>query len=660
MAGRDLRVGVLADRPLVGEGDGYGTANSFDLDLASAFGRSLGVSVRFQAVDATDRLSALLNGRVDLVFASLVRTAEREQLVQFAGPYLEGKLVVATRTTWPSPAKRHSLCVAAGSAAEPAAARTDSVLIRGPSPGRCVSEVLAGRLDATAGDEILLRSHVSAAGGKLKLFPLAAYQPAQRYFIGVAPRDPYLKALVDSFLHASYIRGVDGVWQQAADRHLVAAGFTGLQPRPEGTMLRGAGDGPRPTSSPVAMKAVTTGTPPSRRRSRTIAHRRRRGTARRTVRLRTAATAVPVDPPAPSGEPAAAEASRQGPLSPGAWSLLFGVPVAVSALYLWIQSGGDRQFTLMLAQSVNPINFLAAVSLSVVWIFPAVPALLFTVGAVVLSSAVDRGGRQRLCDRYAVARWTARVPGWVVWCSIVAAAVSTPLVFAPAWALALCVARQRAVTGRQLPGARRLRWLALSASGAIVGLLVALALPAEPALALTIGWPVLLLVAGVDAPLHPARVVPFLRASAALAGLLALGVVHAVVTTPVLPSTALQIARAPVPSSTPGQTASDPDVAAADPPLRHLRGYLVSVDDEYTTVLSDAGGVETVRNDEVRSRISCPSLSDLPGDSATLLGLPLRESLLKALARQQRPSTLEDPRCIMRVDAPPDDRSETR
>ncbi|MGN9778416.1 substrate-binding periplasmic protein [Micromonospora sp. H33] len=660
IAGRDLRVGVLLpERPPPGGPDPYATGRGFDVDLALAFARSLGVTAHFRVLDSTDRVAALVERKVDVVFAGLLRTAEREQAIQFAGPYREGGLVVATRTTWPSPAKRQRLCVVAGSVVEPVAARAGVVLVRRPTTNACLTDVLAGRLDAVAGEEIVLRGHAHASEGKLKLFPLAANQQAQRYFIGVVPGDPFLKALVNSFLQASYAREVDGAWQQAAARHLAPRGFTGRQPRPEGTLLRGAGDGPRsPDGAAGVPPAVTTVAPPTRHGFRTVAHRRHRHATRRTVRLTTGRApggTAPDGPPVPPGGPVLAGVTRNGPPSPGAWSLLFGVPVTVSALYLWIQSGGDRQFTLMLAQSVNPINFLATVSLSVVWIFPAVPALLFTVGAVVLSSVVDQADRQRLCDAYTVARWTARTPGWMVWTAMVTAAVSTPLVFAPAWALALCVARQPAVTGRRSTMARRLRWPALLALGMVTGLLAYRGIVrGEPTLALTVAWPVLLLLAGVDAPLRPAHVPAFLRASAALAGLLALGVVHAVVTTPILPSTSLQIASPP-PSSTPGPdrtpAGTDPD-APADPPLRHLRGYVVSVDDGYTTVLSDAGGIEVVGNDEIRSRVSCPSLTDLPEDSPALVGLPLRESLLQALARQQRPTTLEDPRCIVRVDAP--------
>ncbi|PWR04976.1 hypothetical protein DKT68_29370 [Micromonospora acroterricola] len=654
IAGRQLRVGVFADQPLLGERGPDGTLTGFDIDLASALARSIGVQPAFVALDPSERVTALVEGRVDVVVAGLIMTEERQRVIEFAGPYLEGGLVVASRTRWPSRAKGQRLCVVPGSIAEATLEKTGSVLVRRPSTRGCVGDAVAGHLDAVAGDEIMLRGHAHTSSGVLKIYPLSTPEVTQRYGIGVVPGDPFLKALVNSFLLASHARGRDGAWQKAADHTLGVGGFTRRQPRPAGVLLREANDGQTTTGGVVGMPPAIAPASPLARRPRSLTHRRRRRQPRRTVRLRAAPApgrSVPVDPPLRPRT-----AGENGPLSAGVWSLLLGVPVAVSALYLWIQSGGDRQFTLMLAESVNPINFLATVSLSVVWIFSAVPALVFTVGAVVLSSTADRAELRRLCDTYAVARWTARTPGWVVWASIVAAAVSTPLAFGPAWVLALCVARQPAVTGRRVSGTRPLRVFAvLAITVASVGIAVSALARGEHALAVTAGWPAVLLWAGVDAPLRPGHVPAFLRASGALGGLLALGVVYAVVTTPILPSTAIQVARPTVPGATPGPTPSpgvvDPDAAATAPPMRQLRGYVVSVDEEATTVLSDAGGVEIVPNDQVASRVSCPSFTDLPGDSAALFGLPLRESLLKALAREQRPTTLQDPRCVVRVDA---------
>ncbi|MEU1604679.1 transporter substrate-binding domain-containing protein [Micromonospora matsumotoense] len=649
IAGRHLRVGVFADQPLLSTRVGADRYTGFDATLATFLARSIGVSPDFVPLEPTERLAALTSGRVDVVLAGLVITAERQRVVEFAGPYLVGHLMVATRTTWPPRAGPGRLCMVPGSTAA-GADRLGHRILLAPDLGRCLAAVRAGRADAVAGDEILLRGLVWVADRAWRLVPFDGVPIAQSYGIGVARGDPALKALVDSFLVASLRKKTSGAWQVAMDATLGPAGYTGSQPYVTGRLLRDASDGQHGTGGivglPAAVPPVLAGRP---RRSRTVRHRRRRRRSGRTITRRPAAVGR-----APAGDPAS-HGVAPGASTPGVWSLLVGVPVAVSALYLWIQSGGDRQFTLMLAQSINPINFLATVSLSVVWVFPAAPALGFTIGAVVLGTAVNDADRQRLCARYPVARWTDRAPGGVVWGSVLAAAASTPLVFAPAWALALCVVG-RAGSGRRAAGHR------LGSGVAFTGLLLLCATIAgaalvegEAVLALIAGWPVALLLTGADAPLRPGQVTAFVRAAAGLTAVLALGVLHAVVTTPILPSTAIQVAvpTAAKPTPTPSGSLAvvDPDtVSAADPPTRQLRGYVVSVDDESTTLLSDRGGVEIVANDEIRSRVSCPSLIDLPGDSAELFGLPLRESLLKALARQQRPTTVQDPRCLLRVD----------
>ncbi|MEV6800087.1 transporter substrate-binding domain-containing protein [Micromonospora rifamycinica] len=662
IAGRELRVGVLADQPLLstpvgdrgvkdtraGDTGAKERFTGFDVSLATYLARSIGVSADFVPLEPTERLDALTSGRVDVLLAGLVITAERQRVVEFAGPYLIGGTVVATRTGWPPGSGPGRLCVVPGSAAAADATRSGQPLLLATDLRRCLAAVRAGRADAVVGDEILLRGLVWAAGPGWKVVPFPGMATIA-YGIGVARDDPALKALVDSFLVASLRKKQSGAWEVAMDATLRKAGFTGSQPYAPGRLLRDGSDGQDGTGGIVGLPAAVSPVVAGRsRRGRTVAHRRRRRTSGRTVTRRPVGVAgTPAGEPEPGG-------AAPGASTPGVWSLLVGVPVAVSALYLWIQSGGDRQFTLMLAQSINPINFLAAVSLSVVWVFPALPALVFTIGAVVLGAAVDGADRRRLRDRYAVARWTDRAPGWVVWGSILAAAASTPLVFAPAWALALRVVGRRGAAGRaggRRPGRGRVA-VGLLLYAVIVGAAVGAALAeGEQALALIAGWPAALLLTGVDGPLRPGQVAAFVRAAALLAVLLTLGVLHAVVSTPILPSTAIQVAvptaAPPTPAPSGSPAANDPDT---DPPTRQLRGYVVSTDDESTTVLSDRGGVEIVANDVIRSRVSCPSLVDLPGDSAELFGLPLRESLLKALARQQRPTTVQDPRCLLRLD----------
>ncbi|SCL25136.1 ABC-type amino acid transport substrate-binding protein [Micromonospora pallida] len=644
--GRDLRVGVLSDLPFVAESTPEGQRSGFEVELAEYLARSLGVRAQFVTVAAEDRIRFLVNRDVDVLFAALAITSERRATIAFSGPYLESRVALLAWPDGPPDAAGVRYCVPAGSTVE-------AEFHRRQPPGKvhaavdlrdCVAQLTARQVHAVAGDEILLRGFAHRSKGLLEIFPAPVELPVQRYGVGVPADDPHLKALVDSFLLASYhSREKPAAWQRVMARTLGMAGFQGTQPEPEGTLLREASDGtigePLPPSTPPATPS------PSVRRRRSLAHRRsrRRPWARRVVPVSSRPPATDPDGPVDTAPTGAAA-------SPGPWTLLLGVPVAVSALYLWIQSGGDRQITLMLAESVNPINFLAAVSLSVVWIFPAVPALVFTVGAVLLRSAATDAGRRRLSTRYTVARWTARVPGWVVGSSVAVAAISTPIVFLPAWGLVLFAigphTRAASRTGPRVAAALALACVALVVAGSAAG-------HGEEVLAVTAAWPAVMAFAGVHVPLRRAAVVPFVRAAAVLAAVLVVGVLYNVVTTPILPSTVIEVARpvpaadTPVADRTP--SAPDPDAPApATGPVRQLRGYVVSVDEESTTVLSDTGGVEIVPNDHVLSRTSCPSFTDLPGDSATLLGLPLRESMLRSLARRQRPATFEDPRCRMR------------
>ncbi|WDZ82894.1 transporter substrate-binding domain-containing protein [Micromonospora cathayae] len=664
----ELRVGVLADAPLLSAGPAVAPVG-FDADLARYLAGSLGKVATFVPLAAEDRIASLESGQVDVVFAALAMTSERKRIVAFSGPYLEGGTALLAPPSFREGEASNVLCTVAGTVTERELLRRGVRFDVRPDLRDCVEQVRAGRLAAVLGDEIGLLGFTQEPGNQLVIRPAPPGLPRYWYGIGVPLYDPHLKRLVDSFLLVSYDRPADGAWRQAMDRSLGKAGFTGEQPKPEGTRLRNATDGliralGVPGGEPAAggpvtvPSAVSPGSPPTtgRRRRRTLAHRRSRRTP--TPRRRSAVRVAPdrhgsvrgVDPPRATVLPDPAPAPLPGgAVNPGPWSLLLGVPVAVSALYLWIQSGGDRQLTLMLAQSVNPITFLATVSLSVVWIFPAVPALVFTVGAVVLGGAVGPVDRRRLCARYIAARWTARTPAWAIWASVVVAAVSTPIVFLPAWGLSLFAIHP---TGRSTRRVHRvLARLALAGTAVVIAR--AAVDGGEPALAVVAGWPALMVFTGVDTPLRRTMLPAFVRTTAVLAAALGLGVLYNVVTTPILPSTAFEVAPAAAPTGAPatgGPTATDPDAAASTSgTVRLLRGYVVATDDDTTTLLSDTGGVEIVPNDDIRSRVSCPSFTDLPEDSAKLRDLPLRESMLRALARDQRAATFQHPHCLDRA-----------
>jgi hypothetical protein len=193
-------------------------------------------------------------------------------------------------------------------------------------------------------------------------------------------------------------------------------------------------------------------------------------------------------------------------------------------------------------------------------------------------------------------------------------------------------------------GARLAGRVAVSAIAA--ALVVVSVAGGDPLYVAIAAWPVAALAAGADTPMLPSRAGAFIRLGGAVVAVLGAGMVNNIVSTPILPSTVVVVAP-PGAATTKGKPDTDVSRRGADA-IR--RGYVVSIDDESTTMLLDNGGIAIIANDDIRSRISCPSVTDLPAHSPRLGALPVRESVLRHLARRQRPAVVQDPRCRFRPD----------
>jgi glutamate transport system substrate-binding protein len=99
------RIAVRDSLPLMSYRDSTGKFSGFDIEIAKAVASELGFNeekIDWVVVsNNTQRLSLLQNGNVDMTVADITMTPEREQLVDFAGPYLlvpQGMLVRKQRT----------------------------------------------------------------------------------------------------------------------------------------------------------------------------------------------------------------------------------------------------------------------------------------------------------------------------------------------------------------------------------------------------------------------------------------------------------------------------------------------------------------------------------------------------------------------------------
>jgi len=85
-----LIAGVKFDTPPLGFLDDSNQPVGFDIDLVREIGKHLGVPVELVAVTSPTRIPMLVSGNVDLVAASMTRTPEREQAIDFSITYYTG------------------------------------------------------------------------------------------------------------------------------------------------------------------------------------------------------------------------------------------------------------------------------------------------------------------------------------------------------------------------------------------------------------------------------------------------------------------------------------------------------------------------------------------------------------------------------------------
>ena len=206
--GPKISVGISFDQPGLGFAQS-GQYRGLDVDVAQYVVHELGYAesqIVFRQVKPADRERMLEQGQVDMVVAGYSITQERQQLVDFAGPYLAAGQDLLVRRTQNDIAGVEDLaqkrvCVAAGS--------TSGALVRSLAPqarvqereefSECVTALLSGDTDAASGDDFALAglAHVRG-GGQLRLVgnPFSN----EHYGIGVPHGDPELVDVIDQAL----------------------------------------------------------------------------------------------------------------------------------------------------------------------------------------------------------------------------------------------------------------------------------------------------------------------------------------------------------------------------------------------------------------------------------------------------------------------------
>jgi polar amino acid transport system substrate-binding protein len=89
-----LIVGIQGDNPPWGFVTSGGKQDGLDADIATVFGKELGVPVEFVPLEVNNRIPALTAGRVDVLFATMAMLPDRAKAVQFSKPYVANAIVL--------------------------------------------------------------------------------------------------------------------------------------------------------------------------------------------------------------------------------------------------------------------------------------------------------------------------------------------------------------------------------------------------------------------------------------------------------------------------------------------------------------------------------------------------------------------------------------
>jgi glutamate transport system substrate-binding protein len=289
----ELRIGVSGNAPQMSHRDKAGgnrlsDYSGFDIEIARSLAAYLGYdedSVRLVQTVVQNRARDLDERRVDVVVSSYSMTPEREQEVDFAGPYLLTQPEVLMRrgeapktiTFRQLGELGKRLCTTGSSTSEKALRERQINGFDGVADSSdCVAGLRNHTYDAFMLDETVLAGYkadpdADPRAPKLELVDLVFAQ-SEKYGIAVANGDEKLRQVIGNFLIDSYERGTNGAWQHAWTKTLGTVLPDQRQPRPnEYVRLRDYRDRIR-AAAPVDLPGA-----PPRGTPVTAARRRRYG-----------------------------------------------------------------------------------------------------------------------------------------------------------------------------------------------------------------------------------------------------------------------------------------------------------------------------------------------------------------------------------------------
>lgn len=220
---KTLKIGVKEDQPGLGFKGPDGKYTGFDVEIAKAVAKQLGVdenNIQWVTTVSANREPFIQQGKVDLVVASYTITDDRKNKVSFAGPYYvagQDLLVRSDETaiTGPDTLDGKKVCSVTGST--PAKRiKTDhpkAHLQEFDTYSKCVAALLGKTVDAVTTDDIILAGYATQNAGKVKV--VGKPFSKEPYGIGLAKDDKKGRDAINNALQKIYDSGeYKSIWDR--------------------------------------------------------------------------------------------------------------------------------------------------------------------------------------------------------------------------------------------------------------------------------------------------------------------------------------------------------------------------------------------------------------------------------------------------------------
>lgn len=228
-----LKIGISTDEPGVSLKEGT-TYSGFDITTATYVAGKLGYSpeqIAWTDLKQSDRESALSSGEVDLVVQTYSMTPERQQKVDFAGPYFVAHQDLLIRRNddsinGPEKLDGKTLCSVTGttSAAYVKSRYEGKITLREvPTFSECVRGLAGGDVDAVSTDDIILAGFAATPQYKGVLKVVGKGFTDERYGVGIKKGDSAMVEKVNAALK-EYISS--GAWKTALEQTVAPSGYS--------------------------------------------------------------------------------------------------------------------------------------------------------------------------------------------------------------------------------------------------------------------------------------------------------------------------------------------------------------------------------------------------------------------------------------------------